>query len=669
MIRAKALAAGSLSFCLAMPLLCAPEAAKGGEIDRGTGERPLPAGFAWDGAYIGGHVAAGFTHVRAAPNDPTQSPWHENSGRGMGGLQAGYNFVLPSRFLWGVEIDATSPSFFEGDDVVATHPSSPGRAVTESLDYVATLRGRFGYLFDHWMVYATGGYARARTNFAESPGITADQDRQTRFRDGYALGAGVEFPIGPDWTARAEYLYTGWGHAGAAFPSGTGVSSQLDAHMLRIGINRMVRWPGQDPESSKDWPAAQFDRWNLHGQYTFVGQGYPSFHSPYEGASSLAGNSQYKSTQSATAYVGLRTWEGGEFYVNPELMQGFGLSNVRGVAAFPNGEAQKSDFPYPRLNIARIFLRQTFGFGGEQETLEDGPNQLASKQDISRLTLTAGKFAVTDYFDGNRYANDPRSNFLNWNVYGGGSYDWTMDKLSWTWGAMADFNQKNWALRAGYFLLPEFSNANSFDTTIPARGEYTLEAELRYSLWGQPGKTRLFGWINHGSMGGYADALMLAPTSANYPDITQTRRVRTNYGGVLNIEQALTSDIGVFSRASWSPGQVEILGWTDTHRAISLGTVVNGTSWNRPEDRIGLAGVAEQLSSVGRQYFAAGGIGILIGDGQLNYRPEKVLETYYLYKLNRWSSVTFDYQYIANPGYNADRGPVSFYSARFHAEF
>src|SRR6185437_4622211 len=226
-------------------------------------------------------------------------------------------------------------------------------------------------------------------------------------------------------------------------------------------------------------------------------------------------------TTSATAFIGVKTpWEGGEFYVNPELMQGFGLSDARGLAAFPNGEAQKSSFPYPRINVARVFLRQTFGFGGEQEKLEDGPNQIAGKQDISRLTVTVGKLAVPDYFGQNTYANDPRTTFINWNMYGNGSYDWTMDKLSWTWGAVADFNQKNWAFRVGYFMVPTESNSNYFDGHAPDRGEYAAELELRYALASQPGKLRFFGWVNRAIMGSYAEAVALPTASPSYPDIT-----------------------------------------------------------------------------------------------------------------------------------------------------
>jgi high affinity Mn2+ porin len=176
-------------------------------------------------------------------------------------------------------------------------------------------------------------------------------------------------------------------------------------------------------------------------------------------------------------------------------------------------------------------------------------------------------------------------------------------------------------------------------------------------------------WMNQANMGSYSEAVALPIDSPNYPDITLTRRVRTNYGFVVNAEQAITDDLGVFSRASWSPGLLEIIGWTDCSAALSLGTVLKGTAWGRPNDAIGIGGVVEALSPQARAYFAAGGLGILIGDGQLNYREEKILEVYYAYRIDKWSALTFDYQFIADPGYNADRGPVSIFAARFHAEF
>ena len=296
------------------------------------------------------------------------------------------------------------------------------------------------------------------------------------------------------------------------------------------------------------------------------------------------------------------------------------------------------------------------------------PTKSRGKKDISRLTIIAGRFAVTDFFDNNTYAQSGRTQFFNWNVDCCGAYDWTMDQVSYTWGAMAELNQKFWALRAGYFLVPVVSNNDDFDTHVPD-GEYIGELELRYSLVSQPGKLRLMAWANRANMGTYAEALAEPITTPNYPDITLTRAVRTNYGFNANLEQAITSDLGVFARASWSPGLDEIIGWTDCDESASAGAVLKGTSWGRPNDKIGAAGVIDGLSPEARAYFAAGGLGILIGDGALNYRPEKIFETYYSYSLNTWSALTFDYQFVADPAYNADRGPVHIFAGRYHAEF
>ena len=626
--------------------------------------------FDWTGLYVGAHYgyARGAAHgnVPALPDQQAYKP----IGSQFAGLQIGYNHFLSSGWLVGAEADLSFPSFLGSDEVARLRWTAQGGDLTERIGYIGRLRGRVGHTFGNWMGFAAAGFAWSQARLIETPGFGADEDKIIRTRPGWTLGLGAETALASDWSVRLEYLYDSLGTVDATFPSGSRSISTFDSHTLRIALNwfpkNAVR---QEATGERVAPLIDPDNYNIHGQYTFIGQGYPSFHSPYQGPSSLAGSRQAQYTQSATGYIGLRLWEGGEFYFNPELMQGFGLSDVRGLAGFSNGEAQKSNFPMPRLNVARAFVRQTFGLGGEQETLADGPNQLAGKYDISRITVTAGKLAVPDAFGGNIYANDPRTTFLNWNIYGNGSYDWTMDKLSWTWGAFVDFNQKNWAFRTGYFLLPVFSNDNRFDTNVLTRGQYTAELELRYSLFTQPGKLRLFGWLNHGTMGGYLDAVALPLNSPNYPDIALTRRVRTNYGFVASLEQAITSDFGVFSRASWSPGRTEIIGWTDCSESLSFGTVLAGTSWGRPDDKIGVAGVIEGLSREARTYFEAGGIGILIGDGQLNYRREKILEAYYAYRLNKWATLTADYQFIQNPAYNADRGPVHIFSGRFHAEF
>ena len=627
----------------------------------------VPADATWGGWYLGGHVDYAHGKANSTLSDSTPQTTTSSFGSFYGGALVGCAVQLRSRLVLGLEADVSFPNFRGDNDLVSSRQTSAG-SVAERIDLLGRARGRLGYAFDRWLLYGAGGFAWSLGRFIQSSGQPPTENESLHFRPGWTMGAGVEFAFAPRWTTRFEYVYDRLETTGAAFASGTSTESTMALHSVRLALNWQVNFPGADA-SRKTISAGDQSNWSIHGQSTFIGQGYFRFHSPYEGPNSLSGASQIRNTASATIFLGRRLWPGGEIYFNPEIMQGFGLNDVHGLAAFPNGEAQKSSFLFPRFNAARLFVSESIGFGGEKEIIEDGPNQLAGRRDISRITVIVGKFAVLDYFLVNSVAGEPRTAFLNWNAYGGGSYDWTMDTLSWTWGGVVELNQKRWALRAGYFLLPVVSNSNYFDTHIPERGQYTAELELRYSPFARPGKLLLFGWLSHGNMGSYSDALAEPLTTPGYPDVTLTRKERTNYGFVVSAEQAITADFGVFSRASWSPGHVEIMGWTDCDESLSVGTALRGTRWTRPNDTVGIAWVAEGLSAISRQYFAAGGLGILIGDGKLNYRPEMVLETYYSYSPVKWAALTLDYQLVADPGYNADRGPVSIFAGRIHAAF
>ncbi len=301
--------------------------------------------------------------------------------------------------------------------------------------------------------------------------------------------------------------------------------------------------------------------------------------------------------------------------------------------------------------------------------LDSSALQLSGKVDVSRLTLQVGKFAVTDIFDGNAYAKDTRVDFMNWSLWAPGAFDYAADRVGLTYGATAELNQKTWALRAGYFLIGNESNANHFDMRLGQRGSYVVELENRYTLLNQPGRIRTIGWINSAYSGSYSEALAQATASSAELDITASRRGRIKYGYVLNIEQALSSDIGLFGRWSWNDGKTEIMAFTDIDASLSLGASIKGTRWNRPDDVIGIGGAINALSAEHRDFIAAGGLGVLIGDGRLNYRNERVFEAYYSYAISKNIAVTADYQLITNPAYNADRGPVSIISGRLRGEF
>ena len=136
----------------------------------------------------------------------------------------------------------------------------------------------------------------------------------------------------------------------------------------------------------------------------------------------------------------------------------------------------------------------------------------------------------------------------------------------------------------------------------------------------------------------------------------------------MSVDQEIASDLGAFARIGWNGGHTETWAFTEIDRTLSLGARLKGTRWRRPDDEIGLAGVLNGLSGPHRRYLDAGGLGFIIGDGRLRYGLEGILETYYQAKL-KWFLVAFDYQFVSNPAYNRDRGPVSILTARIHWEY
>lgn len=625
----------------------------------------IQAAFDWTGLYIGAHAGFGRGSSNATLSDPAAIATRNVFDGMIGGVQAGYNYQLPSGLLLGIEADISFPNYLTSNSVVSSLATARS-AVTEQWDHVVTARGRVGYAAGPWLAYATGGVAWASERFLNTPAI-GNNEKILNTRPGWAAGGGVEYGFAPHWSVRLEYLYSQFGKADVTFPSATHYASMLDFQSLRVGLNRKIDWPGSGnltPKTSLTDPES--DRWEIHGQTTLLPQGYRTFHAPYSGPNSLTPGSQLQETWSNSLYLNARLWEGGEVYYNPELLQGFGLDNTLGAAGFPNGEAQKSNFPYPHYNTSRLFMRQTFGFGGEQEELAAGPMQLAGKADVSRLTVQAGKFSVLDVLDGNSYAKDTRKDFMNWSIWAPGAFDYAADKLGLTYGATVELNQKQWALRAGYFLMDAQSNSNNIDTRVFQRGEYVVELETRYSLFSRPGKLRTIAWLNSANSGSYRDTLN---NPALNLDIAQTRMGRIKYGYVINLEQAVSDEIGLFGRWSWNDGKTEIMAFTDIDASLSLGASIKGAKWGRADDVIGIGGAINALSSDHRDFLAAGGLGPLIGDGQLNYRRERILETYYAYALNKALTLTADYQFVANPAYNADRGPVHIFSGRLHGEF
>jgi high affinity Mn2+ porin len=410
--------------------------------------------------------------------------------------------------------------------------------------------------------------------------------------------------------------------------------------------------------------------YSAHGQATVVTQGHPPFHSPYIGPNSLLPVEALQTSMTGTLFLTARLWERNgnttELIFNPEIAGGSGLSDSTGIANFPNGEITRVGVFTPTPYIARFFVRQTFGFGGEQEQIEDEANQIAGWRDIDRITLRVGKMSATDVFDDNRYSHDPRAQFLPWSIMYNGAWDYPANVRGYTYGFAIDFNRKYWAFRYGIFQEPAIANGAEMDPRILKAHGQAWELEGRYSLNEHPGRLRAMAYMNNAHMGDYREALQAMPVN---PDVTLTRAYRIKYGFGLSWDQELTKDFGLFSRLGWSDGHTESWAFTAVDRVALIGFLLNGRRWCRPSDQVGFAYAACGLAKDHRDYLAAGGLDFIIGDGALRYAAEQVVEVFYLLSIIKGMSVTADFQEVVNPAYNHDRGPVSIFSLRVHTEF
>jgi len=430
-------------------------------------------------------------------------------------------------------------------------------------------------------------------------------------------------------------------------------------------------------------PAGAPQNWNWHVQNTEIVQGYPQFSSPYAGPNSLPAGGETRESVSLDLLAGVRLWSGAEAHVDGMMWQGFGLNDTLGAEGFPNGEAFRLGTGVPNGTITRLFLRQTIGLGGEEEDVAGDPLTLAGKQDVSRVTFTLGRFSAKDVFDNNAYANDPRTQFMNWALMANEAWDYPADAIGYTTGLAAEWNLPGWAVRYGFFQMPRYANSLTGEDRLlkwpfedsaqdaPLLDSWGMVAELerRYALGEHPGALRFLAFLNRANMADYAEAAAILRADGPAADISAAQEYRFKYGFGLNWEQEVVKNVGVFSRLGWNDGREAGWVFSDVGYAGSAGLSVKGAAWHRPDDTYGLAYVMSGISGVEREYLAAGGAGILAGDGRLNYGWEKDLETYYDFKLWRTVHFSVDYQFITNPAFNQDRGPVSVFGGRLHWEF
>ena len=679
-----------------------------------AGEIPPPT-FTWEGLYLGMSLGAGVPLHRGerfqAGSGFTSNAYDlypaSNTRTGVtAGAQAGYNWQSGS-WVWGLETDI---SLLDGrrtpSGAFATSGVYPGVPIftlspQTSANFFASLRGRLGFAYERSLIYLTGGVAAGGARGPATLSLGAGNEFATGWsqssRMKYAVGGGFEYAFAADWSARAEYLFLSQSLNTQIFDNGDNVQYfsrvRNENHILRFGLNYhfgakdsiagAIEYgkPRNRDDADSDHDKIETERYSVHAQTTNVLQALPKFYATYDGPKSFPSKGVGDVLSQNDVFLGIRLWEGGSAYVNPEINMGYGPGNSTGSAAYPDGLAQKIGRSAPYMRFQRYFLRQIIGLdGGDQvsdpdegsrsEVLESVQNQVAGKVARDRIVITAGKFSVGDVFDDNIYAHDPTTGFMSFAFNYMGAFDYVSDAWGYTNGLAVEWKQSWWTLRAGTFQQSTVPNGNDIEPVLFRQYMGVVELETRYELLGQPGAIKFLVYGDNGRFAKFRDVINLALATGNLPpDVTSLQQRHFKPGGGINIKQQIMPNVGFFMRASIADPRYQTVDYIDNDRQVSAGFVFDGALWDRNDDEIGVAGAMAGLSGDHVRYFELGGLGTYIGDGAMAYGGEKNTETYYKIGLSKNFDITFDHQLFVNPAHNMARGPVNVFTLRARAAF
>jgi hypothetical protein len=410
----------------------------------------------------------------------------------------------------------------------------------------------------------------------------------------------------------------------------------------------------------------------ISGQINVIHQQHPSFYAKYSGENSLKPEREKATSSVLTLYTGFEITKSTGVLADFESAGGRGISDALGLAGFTNLDVVRNPSLGSKPYLARFLLHQTISLGGNTSPSERTYLSLSPEKTEKRIEIYAGKLSVADFFDMNSVGSDSHFQFMNWTVDNNGAYDYAADTRGYTYGVIVDYEHPEWAVRFGEALMPKVANGIDLEWSISRARAENLEFQARPSLWADhPTQVRILAFLNHANMGIYRDAINAFLEGRDpVPDIEAHRQEgRKKYGFGLNGEQQLTRDFSLYGRAGWNEGAHESFAYTEIDRGASFGGSLQGSLWKRVNDKVGAAFVFNAISGDHRQYLQLGGKGFLLGDGNLTYGLEEILETYYTARIVRGVYLAFDFQHVNNPGYNRDRGPVLVPSARLHVEF
>ncbi|AYD48131.1 carbohydrate porin [Arachidicoccus soli] len=417
-------------------------------------------------------------------------------------------------------------------------------------------------------------------------------------------------------------------------------------------------------------------RWSKHFQFTTITQAHSAFKAAYSGNNSLADTAETGATTvTATLFLGHSLWKNAAIYADPELSGGRGLSSALGVAGALNGESYRVGDAAPSIFLARAYVQQNIPLKNTTyEYAPDDENSVAGKIPTSRITISAGKFSIGDFYDNNKYSHDPRSQFLNWSLMGNGAWDYPANTRGYTMGAVVELIKPEWAIRLSSVAVPRIANAPKMEYNITKAHSETLEFERALNIHQHPGTLRLLFSQTYSRAPSYAEGIQaLLKNDTTVLNVISGKAENTTFGGRkfgigYSFDQELTSDIGIFSRAGWNDGRYASWAFTEIDRSLSVGFSIKGNIWKRANDKLGIATVINGISKDHRDFLHAGGYGFIIGDGNLNYGHESVIEAYYNLQFSPFIWISFDYQFVNNPAYNKDRGPVNAIGIRGHIQ-
>ena len=418
-------------------------------------------------------------------------------------------------------------------------------------------------------------------------------------------------------------------------------------------------------------------KWTTHFQITVISQIHSAFKSPYSGLNSLADSVEQVATSiTSTLFLGRKLWKGAAFYFNPEISGGRGLSYTKGVAGALNGETYRVGEAAPQPFIARAYFQQQIALGKTSViSVADDFNQVAGTVPESRITISAGRFSISDFFDDNSFSKDPRIQFLNWSLWANGAWDYPANTRGYTYGLVGELIKPGWSVKASSVAVPVVANFHLMEYHFSGAHSETFEFDRSFSIWKRPGTARVIFSETYSRAPSYAQGLQALATSDSFLlNVFAGNEKSTRFGGKkfglgLNLEQQLAANLGFFCRLGWNDGKYASWAFTEIDRTAAAGLSLQGGTWNRPYDVVGVAGVVNGISSGHREFLERGGYGFIIGDGRLNYGDEMIVESYYSAKLFPFLWASFDYQFVDHPGYNKDRGPVHVFGVRAHIEF